>query len=237
MTNQYETIYKSDPYFYINQDCINTLINEINNELARLLKIFGENNFSTIVPLLVDALTYLEDCIKINHELSSLTNELKSDLKCLEEQYDKEKLSRKQLEDKLLKRDFENEDEVTRLNGVIKDKDSIINRLCLKIKTLNSELFNKSLEGDSNIETKYNHLELVTERNKLRQKVNELESVIREAESVKAASLIESSESKPIRSISKVDELMLAEFTKPPESPKEELTSEILSIPNFSVIS
>ena len=237
MTNEHESVYESSPCSL--QESVAALINDINDELIRLLTIFDEHHFSVITPLLVDALTNLEDSVKVNNELTCHIKELKSDLKCLEEQYEKEKLSRKYFEDKLLKNDFENEDEIITLNDIIKYKDKKINKLLIEIKELNAELLDKpSVCERESIEIKSSYIELISERNMLLQKINELELALKEKkfENVKT-SLSRFFNDNWNGSIQKANELILAKpnfnFSANDTSVEHENISDILSIPNF----
>uniref|UniRef100_A0A336LP60 JNK-interacting protein 3 n=1 Tax=Culicoides sonorensis TaxID=179676 RepID=A0A336LP60_CULSO len=158
-----ETIYENDSTVVMSEK-VQSLAGSIYQEFERMMQKYDEDVVKTLMPLLVNVLESLDLAYQSNQEQEVELELLREDNEQLITQYEREKVARKQSEQKLIETEDIAEAENKELASRLESLESIVRMLELKHKN--------SLEHASRLEER--EAELKKEYNKLHERYSEL---------------------------------------------------------------
>lgn len=158
-----ETIYENDSTVVMSEK-VQSLAGSIYQEFERMMQKYDEDVVKTLMPLLVNVLESLDLAYQSNQEQDVELELLREDNEQLITQYEREKVARKQSEQKLIETEDIAESENKELASRLESLESIVRMLELKHKN--------SLEHASRLEER--EAELKKEYNKLHERYSEL---------------------------------------------------------------
>ncbi|KAG5677410.1 hypothetical protein PVAND_007170 [Polypedilum vanderplanki] len=159
-----ETVYSSEDTSAVMSEKVQSLAGSIYQEFERMIQRYDEDVVKTLMPLLVNVLECLDASYQQNQEQDVELELLREDNEQLVTQYEREKVARKQAEQKLLDTEDLAEAENKELASRLESLESIVRMLELKHKN--------SLEHASRLEEREG--ELKKEYNKLHERYTEL---------------------------------------------------------------